>query len=60
MIRLRVFANGAKLWRSNSQYHRANGPAVTYASGIREWWWYDQSVTEFEHMMLYVQEPAYD
>ena len=60
MIKLWVFANGTKFWRSNMQWHRANGPAIVRDNGQMEWYWYDRPVTEYEHMMLVAQETAND
>jgi hypothetical protein len=60
MIRLRICANGFKLWYSNFQHHRVNGPAVQWSNGDREWYYRDRRVTEYELMMLSAQEQAND
>jgi hypothetical protein len=60
MIKLWVFANGAKLWRYNSQYHRTDGPAVISNSGHCQWFWHGKELSEFEHMMITRQEQTHD
>ena len=43
MIYLTIYANGAKYWRCNQQYHRDNGPAIISYSGQQlEWWLNDK------------------
>ena len=33
-----VYANGTKIWYSNGQLHREDGPAAEYASGTKYWY----------------------
>ena len=35
-------SNGDKVWRSNGQLHREDGPAVERADGTKEWYWEDR------------------
>ena len=35
---LELDSNGDKMWRSNGQLHREDGPAVEYADGTKEWY----------------------
>jgi hypothetical protein len=34
-----VFQGGTKEWRKEGKIHRADGPAVEYWNGNKEWWW---------------------
>ena len=56
MVRIFIRFDGDKYWYLDHQHHRSNGPAVIYASGIREWWWHGEPVGEFALMMLLGQE----
>ena len=56
MVELQIWDNGVTVWYFNGLCHRDNGPAATLASGSKWWYWHDQAVTEYEHMMLSVQE----
>ena len=57
MIKLRIWSDGDKTWFLNGFYHRANGPAfVWHWNSTTKWFWYGYKVTEYEHMMLVVQE----
>ena len=49
---LLISYDGSKFWFLNEQNHRANGPAVVWADGHCEWYWYDDRIAEFEHMMI--------
>ena len=56
MVRLRIVDDGIKFWYLNELWHRANGPTICWDDGDRQWYWHDQEVTEYEHMMLLAQE----
>ena len=56
MVKLRIWPDGDKIWSLNKQWHRAHGPAVTWAGVNHEWWWHDEEVDEFALMMLSIQE----
>lgn len=43
---VRVFADGSRHWLSNDERHRQDGPAIEWADGTKEWWLYDEQVTE--------------
>lgn len=52
MVYLTLYANGAKYWRCNQQYHRDNGPAITWPTGKVEYWVHGNRVTEYEQIFL--------
>ena len=56
MVNVYVSINGHKLWLLDGRWHRVNGPALVWANGVSEWYFYDLQVTEYEHMMLMAQE----
>ena len=58
MVELRIFDGGNKIWYLNNQHHRSNGPTVVWTDGVLHWYWHDQEVTEYEHMILAGQERA--
>ena len=60
MVKLIIWSGGAKWWWLEYQHHRANGPAVQWSNGDREWYYRDRRVTEYELMMLSAQEQAND
>jgi hypothetical protein len=56
MVKLKLGVLGGRYWYLNSDCHRANGPAVVYATGSKSWHWYGKRVDEYEHMMLAQQQ----
>lgn len=56
MVELVITLDGVQFWYLGDDRHRANGPAIVRVNGTVAWYWYDQPVTEFEHMMLVAQE----
>ena len=57
MVKLTFTLGGSKFWFLNGEFHRSNGPAVVWhRNGTIRWCWHGQVVTEYEHMMLVVQE----
>ena len=56
MVRVYISEWGSKFWFLNDDWHRSNGPTIAWADGENRWYRYGREVTEFEHMMLSVQE----
>ncbi len=56
MASLYIWDNGVKWWYLAGNCHRANGPSVVWTDGTLYWYWNDNRVTEYEHMMLMGQE----
>ena len=56
MVKVYISDLGTKHWFLNDDWHRVNGPTIVQTNGVIWWHWYSQPVTEFEHMMLSVQE----
>lgn len=56
MIEIYIPSSGNKYWFLNEHPHRANGPAIVWTNGLKEWHWYGHQVTEYEHMMLAQQK----
>ena len=54
---LLISYDGSKFWFLDYQNHRDNGPAVVWADGHCEWYWYDDRIAEFEHMMIAGRKP---
>lgn len=42
MVRLCISKRGFRYWCNNEKWHRANGPAISYADGDQEWYLYGE------------------
>ncbi len=46
--KVKVYANGDKVWYQNDKLHRLGGPAIEYASGYKAWYIEGKKLTEDE------------
>ena len=37
-IEFKIHSDGVQTWRLNGEYHREDGPALTYSDGYQEWY----------------------
>ena len=47
---VKAYDDGSKMWHLGDVLHRADGPAIVYADGGKEWWLNGILVTEQEVM----------